>query len=158
MQNLRLVRVDERLIHGQVVTAWSRFSGCNTIVVADDKAANDSLSKSLFKMAIPKQISLAVLSLEGAYEFIKKKSDKKIMLIVGSLENLYKILNYGLEVSKVNVGNISQHAKKKKYSKSIWLDENDLEYIEKIQSKGVDLYIQVVPNEKKQNVKTFLKK
>lgn len=157
MRDIRILRIDERLIHGQVVTAWLQSTRCDTIVVADNKAATDTLMQTLFKMAIPKNINLKVLGIKDAVKYINGDGTEKVMLIVGSLESVSMLMEEGLEIKEINVGNINQHPSKKKYFKSIWLDENDIGHIDKLKKKGVDINVQVVPSERKFNIVELLK-
>lgn len=61
--NITVFRIDDRLIHGQIVTAWLHYADAKQIVVADDKAANDTFSQSLLKMATPKGVNLKIVDL-----------------------------------------------------------------------------------------------
>ena len=80
---VKALRVDERLIHGQVVTAWIAHSDAKQILVADDAAAKDTLQQSLLKMATPKKVDLKIMSLEDANQLIQNdESDTKTLLLV----------------------------------------------------------------------------
>ena len=67
---ISVFRIDDRLIHGQIITAWIAYADAKTIIVADDKAAADSFSQSLLKMATPDSIDLKILSVD---DFIKSE-------------------------------------------------------------------------------------
>ena len=86
-------RIDDRLIHGQVVTAWIAHSDAKQILVADDAAAKDTLQQSLLKMATPKKVDLKIMSLEDAKQLIQNdESDTKTLLLVrGPKQALYLI-------------------------------------------------------------------
>lgn len=68
-------RIDDRLIHGQVITAWIAYADAKSIVVADDKAAKDEFTQSLLKMATPDSIQLKILSVEDAITYLKGDED-----------------------------------------------------------------------------------
>ena len=83
-------RIDDRLIHGQVITAWIAYADAKSIVVADDKAAKDEFTQSLLKMATPDSIQLKILSVEDAITYLKgdrhcrlfaQESRKKISML-----------------------------------------------------------------------------
>lgn len=81
--NITTFRIDDRLIHGQVVTAWIAHSDAKQILVADDAAAKDTLQQSLLKMATPKKVDLKIMSLEDAKQLIQNdESDTKTLLLV----------------------------------------------------------------------------
>ncbi len=76
-------RIDDRLIHGQVITAWIAYADAKSIVVADDKAAKDEFTQSLLKMATPDSIQLKILSVEDAITYLKGDEDAgKVLLLV----------------------------------------------------------------------------
>ncbi|MEY8292669.1 PTS sugar transporter subunit IIB [Carnobacteriaceae bacterium 52-44] len=156
MKKLKVLRIDERLIHGQVVTAWLQKTKADTIVVADDIVARDPLAGTLFKMAIPKSIELKILSIDETIEFMEDDEPANVMLITGNLESTYELIEKGLQISEINIGNINQSSEKKKYSKSIWLDDKDINYIHKIIDTGVDIKVQVVPSERKRDIASIL--
>ena len=91
--NITTFRIDDRLIHGQVVTAWIAHSDAKQILVADDAAAKDTLQQSLLKMATPKKVDLKIMSLEDAKQLIQNdESDTKTLLLVrGPKQALYLI-------------------------------------------------------------------
>ncbi|WP_440896529.1 PTS system mannose/fructose/N-acetylgalactosamine-transporter subunit IIB [Amphibacillus sp. Q70] len=156
MREVKLIRIDERLIHGQIVTTWTKASSCNTIVVADDKAANDPLSETLFKLALPRGVKLKVLKLDDVQNYLNQSGDEKILFIVGNLDSLSKLVDLGMDIKEVNVGNISQATGKKQYYKSIFLNESDLFLIDELLNKGIDLFVQVVPSDSKIPIQKLL--
>lgn len=156
MDNLKHLRIDERLVHGQVVTVWLQKTGSDTILVADDQAANDSLSKTLFKMAVPSGVKLEVLNLEKSVEYMKNVENESVLLITRSLETTLRLIDLGLEFTDINIGNISQASGKKKYTKAVWLNSEDIELIEKIKTLGKRMYVQVVPNERAYDIDDIL--
>lgn len=77
------MRIDDRLIHGQIVTAWISDSKAEEILVADDMAAKDPTQQMLLKLAVPAKIKLAIVTVEKAAELLKEdQSDTKVLLIV----------------------------------------------------------------------------
>ena len=85
-------RIDDRLIHGQVITAWIAYADAKSIVVADDKAAKDEFTQSLLKMATPDSIQLKILSVEDAITYLKGDEDAgKVWLLVRGPESRKKI-------------------------------------------------------------------
>lgn len=152
------IRIDDRLIHGQIIAAWINVLKFDTIVVADDKAASNSLSKTLFKMAVPGSIDLKVLLLEQSIQYLNENNNKKIFLIVGSLDSLNYLVNSNLPISSVNIGNLGPANNRKQYFKSIWLNENDMNILNSLKNNNIDMYAQVVPTEKKIDIFKLINK
>lgn len=140
-------RIDDRLIHGQIVTVWIQNINCGEIVVADDLASKDTLQQSLLHMAVPKQVKLKILSVEKAVAYLNSSSDQEVFLIVRNLQTVSQLNDMGLKFERVNIGNISPCGNRKKYTKSVWLSDEDIHYITELMSKHIYFYIQVVPNE-----------
>lgn len=145
-------RIDDRLIHGQIITVWVQNVGCDEIVVADDEASSDTLQISLFKMAVPRSISLKILSLKKAVVYLKQEDFKKILLITRNLENVVELKNLGLPFEEVTIGNISPMNDRKKYSKSVWLNNQDKKNIQTLLDQKIKLHIQVVPTERRTEI------
>ena len=130
------IRIDERLIHGQVATLWQGAWNCNRIMVIDSKSANDPILKSVLKIACPTGVKLSVLEAEKAAANLvsgKYGSD----LIRGG---------YELEAD-ITVGNMSNGADKKRVSKNICVTEADVENFNYLSGLGYKLYSQMVPSE-----------
>lgn len=149
MIDVSLLRIDDRLIHGQIIARWISHLNCNMIVVADDKAANDSLQKTLLQMATPNNINLKILSVEDAVEFLNdEKEMDKALVLVRNVESALKLIKNGIMVESLNVGNLSMDPAKERIFKSIWVDNTDIEGLREIESLGIQVIIRVVPEEK----------
>jgi mannose/fructose/N-acetylgalactosamine-specific phosphotransferase system component IIB len=105
---LVLVRVDDRLIHGQVVLGWTRAVSANRIVVADNATANDSMQQTLLKLAAPSGVKVSILTTDEAGEQLSSSTFKgeNVMVLVRGPEALLDLKKAGVEFSKVNVGNV----------------------------------------------------
>ena len=151
MADIKLFRVDERLIHGQIIASWLNKINIDTIIVANNKAVNNELQKSLFKLAVPSYVNLKILSIDQVDQYLKS-TNEKIMLITGDLESTYELIKNGLMVTEINIGNISQKKNKKQVCKSVWIDDNDFNYIKKLNNNGIKLNVQSIPTDKKRNL------
>ena len=104
------LRIDERLIHGQVVVSWCKALNITSIVVANDEAANDNIVSMALKMAAPHNIKVAIKEVESAIELLKdpRCGPLRILVIVKNPEDALKIIKEVDEVPYVNVGNFGQ--------------------------------------------------
>ena len=157
--NISVFRIDDRLIHGQIITAWIAYSDAKTIIVADDSAAKDEFTQSLLKMATPNTIDLKILSVNDTIEFLKSDtSTTKTLLLVKAPQSAYDILEAGIKVDSINIGNLNMKKGKTKILGNFWVASEDVDYLRKIDGKGVKLEVRAVPNERSQDVIHLLKK
>lgn len=157
--DITIFRIDDRLIHGQVITAWIAYADAKTIIVADDNAAKDEFQQSLLKMATPDSINLNILSIQDTVELLKTDtSSTKALLLVRTPLGAYDILNAGIKINSINIGNLNMKKNKIKILGNFWVTQEDVDYLHKISEKGVKLEVRAVPNERSQDVVELLKK
>ncbi len=149
-----LTRIDDRLIHGQVVVGWTQALKANHIVVIDDDIAVNELQKFLFRMATPTDIKLSILTIREAAGIIKKRGfdDGLTILLLRSPENAYKMIKFGGKVSEINIGGMHFGEGKIQIFDAVYVDEKDVEYINLIKNEGVVLEARMVPTDQKKDV------
>lgn len=144
------IRIDERLIHGQVATLWQGAWNCHRIMVIDSKSANDPILKSVLKIACPNGVRLSVLEAEKAAANLLsgKYGKERITIVTKTPQCILALIDQGYELeSDVTVGNMSNGANKKRVSKNICVTEQDVEDFRRLDSLGYKLYSQMVPSE-----------
>ena len=152
-------RLDDRLIHGQIIASWLGVINAKTIVIADDKAAKDSFQSSLLKMACPTTVSLKILTIEDAANYLKESEDlSKTFLIVGNIDSAIRLHELGVDFDTMNVGNVASGKGRVKYSKAVWLTDEEKEKFYSLVDKGVHLIVQIVPSEKASEFTSIVKK
>ena len=159
MNNFAAVRIDDRLIHGQIVATWISALGVNAIIVADTKAANDPLQKTLLKMAVPGSIAFDILPFEEAAARCNDAGADmaKTLLIVRDINGLKTLMDLGVAFDVVNFGNAGNAAGRVQYFKSVWLTAEERAVVESVMDAGVKLEVRVVPTEKALDMKDLLK-
>lgn len=150
MANILLTRIDNRLVHGQVGVTWVRSLGANLIVVADDNASTDPLQQQLMTVtAKSSSCGIRFFSLQKTIDVIHKAADRQlIFLVVRTPHDARKLIEGGVPIDKLNLGNLHFEPGKKEFSKKVYLDEQDVEDLDYIKSKGVKIYAQDVPTDK----------
>jgi len=150
--NILLTRIDNRLVHGQVGVTWVKSIGANLIVVVDDEVAKDPIQQQLMKMTAEiAGVGIRFFTVEHTINVIYKASpSQKIFIVCKTPEVVRKLLDGGVPIKEVNVGNMHFSPGKKQLSKKVYVDEKDLDDLYYIKSKGVELYIQDVPDDKKE--------
>ncbi|MCX7698767.1 MAG: PTS sugar transporter subunit IIB [Candidatus Goldbacteria bacterium] len=149
-----LTRIDDRLIHGQVVVGWAQALKSNHIVVIDDDIAGNEMQKFLFRMATPTDIKLSILTIKEAAEIIKKRGfdEDYTILLLKSPENAYKLIKAGGKLSSINIGGMHFGEGKIQLFDAVFVDEKDIEYIELLNKEGVALEVRMVPTDQKKDV------
>ena len=138
-------RIDDRLIHGQIVTAWIADSKANTILVADDIVTKNAFQQTILKLAVPSGIKLIISTIDDAAKTINDPNSKgEVLLIVRNPKCAYELLSKGVQIKSINVGNISNS----KLLQYIFVEPSDVEYLKKINQLGVQLDVRAIPNDK----------
>jgi len=142
---LTLVRVDDRLLHGQIICAWVPFVKAESLVVASDEAASDSLISDIIESCGCKDLNVKVRSIAEAVRCVQENDGERIILIVGNLADAMRLYEQGLKFSTLNLGNIHHEESGTKITPSVIVDSVDEEIIEKFKSLGVAVEIRDVP-------------
>ena len=135
---IKLVRVDHRLLHGQVIFSWTKQVGTNYIIVADDKVPNDPISMMALSIAKPVDCELSIIPFENA--------SKNIMIIVKGPAEALQLAKELPEVTEINYGGVAKKAGSKEYGKAVYLNEAELKATQELISMGKKIYIQMVPS------------
>lgn len=153
--NILLTRIDNRLIHGQVGVTWTMTLGANVIVVVDDDTAvNKTIQEIMAMTAESSGVGVRFWTIEKTIATIHKASPRqKLFLVCKTPETVRRLIEGGVPIHKVNVGNMHFAAGKRAISKKVYVDDNDLADLKAIQDAGVDVYIQDVPGATKEEVK-----
>lgn len=150
--NILLTRIDNRLVHGQVGVTWTSTIGANLLVVVDDEVAKDELQQKLMGMAAETYgFGIRFFSVEKTINVIAKAAPhQKIFLICRTPEVVRQLLEGGISLKDVNVGNMHFSEGKKQISSKVYVDEKDLSDLRFIKHQGVNLFIQDVPGDQKE--------
>lgn len=153
------VRIDGRLIHGQVANLWTTKLGISRIMVVDDGVTTNAIEKSGLKLATPAGVKLSILSIEKAAANILagKYESQRLLIIAKKPDRLLKLVELGVPIKKINVGNMSQSDESKSITRSINVLEEDIENFKKLNEKGVELVSQMVPSDREENFINLLK-
>ena len=131
-------------------------------MVADDVVVKDSMQQMLLRLAAPKTVSLQMLSLNDSIKFCEEHENDSIFLIVRNPENMLKLVEGGLKISEINLGNISlskSELPRKTLLKNIHVTEQDVTCLRTIADKGINIYIKLIPEDHPMNaIELFDKK
>lgn len=143
------VRIDFRLIHGQVANLWANAKQVSRFMVVDDQLATDDMQKQVLRMACPAAVKLSVLPLEKASANIQagKYDAQRLFILAKKPETLLRLIESGVQLPEINVGNMSSLNEVKRVGLNIGMDEGDIEAFKKLQEKGIHVYAQMVPSD-----------
>ncbi len=146
-----LARIDDRLIHGQVATVWSKVTNCQRIIVCDNEVAKDTIRATLLKQVAPAGIKSHVVDLDKAvrvYNNPKYENDRCLLLFTNPASVLYMV-EHGVDIKSVNIGGMSFHEGKHQITGAVSVDDADIEAFKKLNEKGIELEIRKVDTDKK---------
>lgn len=145
------IRVDDRIIHGQIVTRWARERKCDGIIAVDDKTAKNKILKSVVKNAAPPGIKAGVFTVEQALPKLKKASQVKenYFLIVKTPTTLVSLLENGCDfIKKINIGPISSKEGAENVGPNAALTKEEIQACEYFYEQGITITFKLVPNSK----------
>ena len=144
---ISLLRIDDRLIHAQVVIGWGAALQPDRIVIADDRVAGSELEKSLYMAAPPPEIKVSILSIDDTVKQLNGGvfDKEKIFLLVSHPESILRLLELGLEVDAVNVGGLHYAEGKEKILDNIYLDAGERNALRELVKRGITLEARSLP-------------
>lgn len=155
---IKLTRIDDRLVHGQVSFTWVPSLDINCLLVANDKIAADEFQKMAFNLAKPPTVKLLIYNIAQAASFLNdpKSSNARILVLVNNVTDAFRLAQEVKEITSVNFGGIRMKPGARLISKAVALDENDISIIRQMIEKGVELELRQVPGDRKQAVESLL--
>ena len=146
---IKKLRVDYRLVHGQVAISWSRALGVDCILVANDEVAKDEMRQSMLRISKPQGIKLVIKSMEDSIKAIKSGvTDKyKLFIVVNNVKDVERLTDAVPEINDVNLGVLPAVEGSRALSKAINVTADDTETLKHLLSKGLRMEIQQVPTE-----------
>lgn len=151
MPNILLTRIDNRLIHGQVGVTWTMTLGANLLVVANDAVSNDPIQQKLMGVTAKSSgAGVRFFSLEKTAAIINRAAPtQKIFIICKNPQDVRYLVEHGVPIKDLNVGNMHFSEGKRALSKKVYVDDKDYEDLKFIASQGVNVFIQDVPGAEK---------
>lgn len=149
-----VARIDDRLLHGQVVTSWMRATSPQVVVVADEKLSDDPVQVKILKAAAPSDVRVYVMPPEKLAEKLKAGilDSYRTMLIFAGMEAPLKLLEAGIKLDSVNLGGMRFQEGRRQLSRAVSMTEEEISMARKITAMGVELEHRQLYEDNKQNV------
>ncbi len=141
-----ILRVDDRLIHGQVIAGWARPLAIGTIMLASDRLSHDEWSCNAYRLAIPEGIKFECYTLDECVRRLNESNKKRIMILVESIKEAYELVDKGVSIPEVNVGGLGYHEGTREIAPYIYLSPDDIESVVLLHSLGVKVTGKQLPN------------
>lgn len=151
---IKLVRIDHRLVHGQVAFSWTKFLESDCILIASDNLMKDELKMSAMRMAKPTGVKLVMKSMEDSIKALNSGvTDKyKLFIIVESVEDAHRLCDGVKAIKSINVGGMKAREDRRQISKAVFVSDDDITKIKEMNEKGIELEVRLVPSDSKQNL------
>ncbi|MCC6503109.1 MAG: PTS sugar transporter subunit IIB [Deltaproteobacteria bacterium] len=145
-----LLRVDDRLLHGQIICSWVPYIRAEYLMVVSDEAASDCLVSEIISACGCDELGVLVKSVSEAVRYLKNEADPstRFMLVVGELRDALRLYEAGLEFASINLGNIHHDddgGASRVIAPSIIVNSEDEDVLRKLRSLGVTIEIRDVP-------------
>jgi len=156
--SLELVRVDVRLIHGQVICGWLPYVKGTCIVVVDDRVSQSKSVQALMRLGLPEEILFQVSSVSDIVSLLNRKEFKpeKILLLFSNLRDLRSAIQAGLDVKMINIGITDHLPQGIDLTKTVSVTPEELEFLEQLANRGVDIDLRMVPMDHPLNFQRIL--
>ena len=150
MSEIVLTRIDDRLIHGQVMTAWVKKTRANQILIIDDEVAKDEFMREVLKMSAPNGIDIVVKGLMDAVEFLNQQEDKsnRLIILVKGPAVIEQLLENGIMIDKLIVGGMGAKAERRVLYKNISASEEERAIFKRMIDRKIPVVIHIIPDQK----------
>jgi len=156
-------RVDERLIHGQIIATWLKTLGVTHLIVANDEVAHDIPRQTALKIVLPQDIKCLIKSVEEVVTVLKdpRCESMKILLIVGNPQDAFRIAQEIPSIDEVNLANYGSITKpeikdKVSVSRMVYLDQDDVEATNQLINLGLTVFTQKTPSDRSKIITKIL--
>lgn len=147
---VKMIRIDDRLIHGQIVAAWSKSLSIKRIWIVDDGVAKDTFITNVMKMVAPPDTELTITGTDEVEKLLPEfdGSDKGALILVKYPRVAKLLFDSGVSLRELNVGGMGANADRKKLFKNISASEEERKTLTELKNEGIKVYFQVTPHEK----------
>ena len=155
---IKLLRVDHRLLHGQVAFSWTQELGVDCILIANDDVPNNEIRKTAMKLAKPQGVKLVIKNISDSIKALKSGvTDKyKLFIVVESVADAYSLATAYPQIDHINLGGTKPADGTRQISKAINVTNEDESKLKELVNQGCEIEIRQVPNDKKELYKEMM--
>ncbi|ADL69232.1 Protein-N(pi)-phosphohistidine--sugar phosphotransferase [Thermoanaerobacterium thermosaccharolyticum DSM 571] len=158
MLNIVLTRIDDRLIHGQVMTAWVKNTKANRIIVVDDDVYKDPFMEQVLKMAAPTGVKVDVYDIKTAISVLNDSgnAEERVIVLAKFPKTVLSIIEGGVAIKSLNIGGMGAGIGRKPFYKNISASEEERGIFKRILELGTHVFVQIIPDEKEVDLRKIL--
>ncbi|WP_105648305.1 PTS mannose transporter subunit IIAB [Cronobacter dublinensis] len=144
-----LARIDDRLIHGQVATRWTKETNVTRIIVVSDEVAADNVRKTLLTQVAPPGVTAHVVDVAKMIRVYNnpKYAGERVMLLFTNPTDVERVVEGGVNITSVNIGGMAYRQGKTQVNNAVSVDEKDIEAFKKLNARGIELEVRKVSND-----------
>ena len=156
-EGIELVRIDDRLIHGQVMTSWLNFLKANKIMVVDNQVSQDAMMKNILKSCLPGNIRLAVFDEERAAARIKKGfAGDHCIILVKYPKTLHSLMQLGIVFDEINIGGMGVSGDRKPFFRNISVSEEEKQLMKELVEAGSKISVRIIAEDNATDITNML--
>ena len=157
---IALARIDDRLIHGQVVTVWSKETKCQRIIVCNDDVANDEIRRTLLTQVAPPGVQSSVVGIDKAIRVINnpKYENDIVLLLFTNPTDVLRLVEAGIDIKTVNIGGMSFKEGKTQLTAAVSVNDEDIKSFKSLNDKNIELEIRKVASDSKSFIMKLIEK
>lgn len=157
---IALARIDDRLIHGQVATVWSKETKCQRIIVCNDDVAKDEIRKTLLTQVAPPGVQSHVVDIEKAVRVINnpKYENDIVLLLFTNPTDVLRLIEAGIDIKSVNIGGMSFKEGKTQLTGAVSVNDQDIKAFKSLNDKNIELEIRKVATDSKSFIMPLIEK
>ena len=154
MKGIVHIRVDDRLIHGQVTTVWSKVANAQRIIICNDDVYNDEVRRTLLRQAAPPGMKVNVVNLEKAVAVYHNPQyqNESVFYLFTNPQDVLTMVQQGVKIATLNIGGMAWRPGKKQLTKAVSLDQTDIDAFRQLDQLGVILDLRVVASDPSINI------
>ena len=155
--DVKLLRIDERLAHGQVITSWSKQLVTKKILIIDDDLANDSFMCDVMKMSAPTGVDVDTYTVEDACKILNEDtSNVSTIILFKDIKVAKKLADNNYEFKNLNIGNIGSAPGRKGITNRVFMSLEEIEIVKDLIEKGISVYLQMLPSDSVVDIKKLI--
>lgn len=158
MSEISLIRIDDRLIHGQVMTRWVKHVETTTILIIDDDLVNDDFMVSVLEMSVPKGIKLKVVNIASAISILTtNEDDEKYLILTKSPNPLLKLVQNNVPITNIILGGMGVNSIRKNFYRNLAASDEEITSFKALIELGIFIEIQAIPSDKAIDLSSIIK-
>lgn len=146
---LKIARLDDRLIHGQIINNWCTSEDITEIIVINKDVANNDMRKTMIEMSVPEEINILFCDVSDALEIYDEECKyEKLMMVFGNPFEVLEFIENGGKIESINIGGMSFRKGRKRLSTAVYMNDEEIEVLKKIAEKNIKLEIRILPTDR----------